>query len=188
MTGVELTGRLLVATPTLRDPNFERTVVLVLDHDDDGTLGVIVNRPTELPVTSVLAPWRDLVSEPDVLFQGGPVSTNSALALAEFIGHRTDDGPVGWKRLYGRLGLVDLDAPPELLAGGVGGMRVFAGYSGWSPGQLEAEIKDGAWYVVESEPGDAFSRAPQDLWREVLRRQLGDLALVASFPKDPTLN
>lgn len=184
MNGVALTGRLLVATPMLRDPNFVRTVILVLDHDGDGTLGVVVNRPTELPVTSVLAPWTEFVSEPDVLFEGGPVATDSALALAEV---PKGAEPLGWRRLYGRLGLVDLDAPPELLTG-LHGMRVFAGYSGWSPGQLESEITDGGWYVVDSEPDDPFSTEPTGLWRRVLRRQRDELALVATFPDDPAMN
>lgn len=187
MSTADYTGRLLVATPSLRDPNFVRTVVLVLDHDGEGTLGVVVNRPTDMPVTSVLAPWDDLVCEPDVLFQGGPVSTSSALALAELPVDAPDE-PVGWRRLHGRLGLVDLDAPPELLMGGVGSMRVFAGYSGWSPGQLDAEIERGGWYVVEAEPGDAFTTAPEDMWRRVLRRQTGRLSLVATFPDDPSMN
>ncbi len=181
------TGQLLVATPVLGDPNFARSVVLILDHDGDGALGVVVNRPTELPVTSVLEPWGDLVCQPDVLFQGGPVATDSALALAE-VPVGTPGEPVGWRRLHGRLGLVDLDTPPELLAGGVRGVRVFAGYAGWSPGQLELEVKDGGWYVVEAEPDDAFTQDPAGLWRRVLRRQRDELALVATFPDDPTMN
>ena len=187
MSGPYFTGQLLVATPALSDPNFARSVVLILDHDGDGALGVVVNKPTDLPVTSVLAPWTDMVCQPDVLFHGGPVATDSALALAE-VPDGLDAEPLGWRRLYGRLGLVDLDTPPELLAGGVRGMRVFAGYSGWSPGQLEAEVKEGGWYVVDSEPGDAFTLDPTTLWRRVLRRQPDELALVATFPDDPTLN
>lgn len=191
MTGAHqnLTGRLLVATPKVRDPNFERAVVLILDHDADGTLGVVVNRPTELSVTSVLEGWTDFVSTPDVLFQGGPVATNSALALAEIpAGTADEETPVGWRKLYGRLGLVDLDAPPQLLAGGLGGMRIFAGYAGWSPGQLEAEISDEGWYVVDAEPHDPFSGDPASMWRAVLRRQDRDLAFIATLPEDPTLN
>ncbi|HEY8456989.1 MAG TPA: YqgE/AlgH family protein [Actinopolymorphaceae bacterium] len=186
---VSFTGRLLVASPVLRDPNFARTVVLVLDHDADGALGVVLNRPTETPVTSVLAPWTDLVTQPDVVFSGGPVATDSALGLAVLPPGVDGDGePLGWKRLYGKIGLVDLDAPPELLAGGLGGLRVFAGYAGWSPGQLELEVKAGGWYVVDSEPHDAFSPDPTGLWRQVLRRQRDELALVATFPEDPTMN
>lgn len=189
MTGEPRTGMLLVATPKVSDPNFERAVVLILDHDEDGTLGVVVNRPTEMSVTSVLEPWTDFVSAPDVLFQGGPVAKNSALALAELpAGTSDEESPLGWRKLYGRLGLIDLDAPPELVAGGLGSMRVFAGYSGWSPGMLEREIADGGWYVVDAEPEDPFTEKPEDMWRQVLRRQFGDLALVATFPEDPTLN
>jgi putative transcriptional regulator len=90
--------------------------------------------------------------------------------------------------VFGRLGLVDLDAPPEVVAAEIGAMRVFAGYAGWAPDQLEQEIKEGAWFVVESAPDDPFHLDPELLWRDVLRRQGGDLALVASFPQDPTMN
>jgi putative transcriptional regulator len=182
-----LTGQLLVAAPALRDPNFARSVVLLLDHDGDGALGVVVNRPTELTVTSVLAPWNDLVCQPGVLFQGGPVATDSALGLAE-LPAGIDGEPLGWRKLYGRIGLIDLDTPPEVVAGGVGAVRVFAGYSGWSPGQLESEIEDGGWYVVDAEPADPFTLDPGGLWRRVLRRQRGELALVATFPEDPSMN
>ncbi|MGW0230207.1 YqgE/AlgH family protein [Actinopolymorpha singaporensis] len=187
MTGDYYTGQLLVATPALTDSNFARGVVLVLDHDHDGALGVLVNRPSELPVTSVLAQWSDLVCPPDVLFHGGPVATDSALALAE-VPADGEAEPLGWRRLHGHLGLVDLDTPPELLAGGIRAMRMFAGYAGWSPGQLEAEVKEGGWYVVDAEPGDAFTTDPEGLWRRVLRRQPDELALVATFPEDPSLN
>jgi len=148
MSAVDYTGRLLVATPALRDPNFVRTVVLILDHDSDGTLGVVINRPTEMPVTSVLASWNDFVCPPDVLFQGGPVSTNSALGLAE-VTVGVPDEPVGWRRLYGRLGLIDLDTPPELVSGGVGSIRVFSGFSGWPAGPPARGIGEGGWNVVE---------------------------------------
>ena len=153
MGGMEedLSGRLLVATPLLGDPNFRRTVVLIVeDEPEEGTLGVVLNRPTEVPVGQVLESWTDLVTGPSVVFRGGPVAPNSALALAIVPG---DDEPVGWRALDGsavmsRIGLVDLDAPPQLLAGGIASLRVFAGYAGWGPGQLQAEIDEGAWYVL----------------------------------------
>src|SRR5580658_10910580 len=119
MEAETLSGRLLVATPLLGDPNFRRTVILIVeDEPDEGTLGVVLNRPTELPVGQVLEPWTELVTGPSVVFQGGPVAPNSALALAVVPG---TDEPVGWHPLDGapamaRLGLVDLDAPPGLLA------------------------------------------------------------------------
>ena len=182
-----LTGRLLVATPKLEDPNFARSVVLLLDHDDDGALGVIISRPTTVPVADVLPAWSDLVSGPDVLFSGGPVATDSALAIA-VLADRDDDVPVGWRPLYPGAGLVDLDAPPELLSGMLTGMRVFAGYAGWGAGQLEGEIAEGAWYVVPAEPEDLLDPDAESLWRRVLRRQRGELAFVHTCPLDPTLN
>ncbi|GAA1186650.1 YqgE/AlgH family protein [Streptomyces hebeiensis] len=180
-----LTGRLLVATPALADPNFARAVVLLLDHDGEGSLGVVLNRPTPVDVGEILAPWGELAGEPGVVFQGGPVSLDSALGLAVIPG---GDGPLGWRRVHGAIGLVDLDTPPELIARALGSLRIFAGYAGWGPGQLESELREGAWYVVESEPGDVSSPRPEGLWRAVLRRQRGKLAMVATYPDDPSLN
>jgi putative transcriptional regulator len=186
-----MAGRLLVATPQLADPNFRRSVVLVVEHEvEEGTLGVVLNRPTEVPVDRVLPPWSELVTGPSVVFQGGPVALDSALALAHVPG---TDEPLGWRALSGspavaRVGLVDLDAPPELLATEVTRLRVFAGYAGWGVGQLRSEIADGAWYVLSAESGDVFMDAPERLWHDVLRRQGGDLAFVANFPEDPSLN
>jgi putative transcriptional regulator len=188
MAGVaRLTGRLLVATPTLGDPNFSRTVVYVLDHDESGTLGVVVNRPTTVPVGEVLPDWQQYTTDPGVLFQGGPVALDSALGLAVLPGVG-DDEPVGWRRVVDGLGLVDLDAPPEVLVEGMAGLRIFAGYAGWGSGQLEDELAEGAWYVVPGQARDAFTADPEGLWRAVLRRQGGDLALVSTYPEDPTQN
>ncbi|SHK91066.1 YqgE/AlgH family protein [Actinacidiphila paucisporea] len=186
-----LTGRLLVATPKLADPNFDRAVVLVLDHDAEGSLGVVLNRPTPVGVGDVLQNWAALAVLPQVVFQGGPVSLDSALGLAVVPGEpRPGDGPevLGWRRVHGAIGLVDLEAPPELLAAELGSLRIFAGYSGWGPGQLEREVAGGAWYVVESEPGDVSAPDPEGLWRAVLRRQRNELAMVATYPDDPSLN
>ncbi|MEE1796663.1 YqgE/AlgH family protein [Streptomyces sp. BE308] len=180
-----LTGRLLVATPALADPNFDRAVVLLLDHDEEGSLGVVLNRPTPVGVGDILASWAGLTGEPDVVFQGGPVSLDSALGVAVIPG---DEGPLGWRRVHGAIGLVDLEAPPELLAAALGSLRIFAGYAGWGPGQLESELTGGAWYVVESEPGDVSSPRPEKLWRAVLRRQRSELAMIATYPDDPSLN
>ena len=131
MASESLAGRLLVATPMLGDPNFRRTVVLVVEHEpEQGTLGVVLNRPTKVPVGQVLEPWTELATDPSVVFTGGPVSPNSALALAHVPG---TDEPVGWHPLEGsapavaRLGLVDLDAPPGLLAAAIVSLRVYAG-------------------------------------------------------------
>ncbi|MEE1937864.1 YqgE/AlgH family protein [Streptomyces sp. TRM 70361] len=180
-----LTGRLLVATPALTDPNFDRAVVLLLDHDEEGSLGIVLNRPTPVDVGDVLEPWAALAGEPGVVFQGGPVSLDAALGVAVIPGA---EGPLGWRRVHGAIGLVDLEAPPELLAAELGSLRIFAGYAGWGPGQLESELEEGAWYVVESEPGDVYAPDPQRLWRSVLRRQRSELAMVATYPDDPSLN
>ena len=191
MEDESLCGRLLAATPLLGDPNFRRTVVLIVeDSKVEGTLGVVLNRPTEVPLDHVLESWTALVSGPPVVFRGGPISPNSALALA--LAHGNDE-PVGWRSLDGtpmmsRIGLVDLGAPPELLAGGITSMRVFAGYAGWGAGQLREEIDEGAWYVLPGDPADAFAADPERLWQQVLRRQGGELALVATFPDDPECN
>ncbi len=186
-----LAGCLLVATPLLGDPNFRRAVVLIVeDEPEEGTLGVVLNRPTETPVEQVLESWTELVTGPSVLFEGGPVAPNSALGLAMVPG---EDEPLGWQALdavapRSRLGLVDLDAPPQLLAGGIASLRVFAGYAGWGPGQLRSEISEGAWYVLPAEPADAFAAEPGQLWQMVLRRAGGTLALVATYPDDPGQN
>lgn len=184
--GMTLTGRLLVATPVLTDPNFARSVVLMLDHNEEGALGIVVNRPLEVDVSAVLPAWQPYATAPGRLFQGGPVALDSALGVVAVPGD--DEEPVGVKRIIGSLGLVDLDVPPEIIAGGVAGLRIFAGYAGWGAGQLEEEIAQGAWYVVEAESRDAFTDTPQALWRQVLRRQRGDLAFVSTFPEDPSLN
>ena len=191
MEAESLGGRLLVATPLLGEPNFRRTVILIVeDEPEEGTLGVVLNRPTEVQVGQVLQAWAELVTGPTVVFKGGPVSPNSALALALA---RGEDEPLGWHSLDGsslmsRIGLVDLEAPPELLAGGITSLRVFAGYAGWGPGQLRAEIEEGAWYVLAGEPTDAFLAEPERLWPTVLRRQGGEFAIVATYPDDPMLN
>jgi putative transcriptional regulator len=180
-------GRLLVAAPALADPNFDHTVVLLLDVDENGALGVILNRPSPVTVGEILGGWSDLVADPDVLFQGGPVSTDSALAVAS-LSDGEEAEPVGFRRLYGNTGIVDLDAPSELFGSALSGLRIFAGYAGWGATQLEAEIDEGSWYVVAATPADLFGGDPAGLWARVLRRQPGELAWVSTRPFDPTLN
>lgn len=180
-------GQLLVALPEINDGPFHRTVVLVLDHDADGALGVVLNRPLDADVDDVLPGWADVVTAPAALFEGGPVSTNSALAVA-LLQPVVDDTPLGWRSMFGRVGLVDLDVPAATIAAAVAGMRVFAGYAGWGAGQLEAEIEDGSWAVVDASDDDVVASQPQDLWRDVLRRQAGDLRMLSTFPDDPMTN
>jgi putative transcriptional regulator len=179
-------GRLLVASPLLGDPNFARSIVLLLNADDDGSLGVILNRPSTTPVGEVLAPWAGLVRGPEVLFRGGPVETDAALGVARSAG--TGEDLVGWRPLFDHTGLVDLDTPVELLEGGLSELRIYAGYAGWAAGQLEAEIESGAWLVVPAEATDLFALEPERLWAQVLRRQPGETAMLATMPADPTLN
>lgn len=179
-------GTLLLATADLLDPNFAHTVVLLLDVDDDGVLGVVLNRPSPVLVAEVLAPYAELCAEPEVLFRGGPVSPDGALAVALL--RDAEDVPVGFRTVVGRLGMLDLDTPVELLDGGLGGVRVYAGYAGWGAEQLEAEIAEGSWYVVAGEAADAFRVDTTELWRDVLRRQPGQLAWHTTRPTDPDLN
>ncbi|SFK28448.1 YqgE/AlgH family protein [Cellulomonas sp. KH9] len=179
------TGRLLVAAPGLRDRSFRRSVVLVLEHAGEGALGVVLDHPLEVDATSVLPQWQPHLSMPSRLFQGGPVARDTALALADVADGET---PPGVRHLGDRLAVVDLDAPPVLVVDAVRALRVFIGYAGWSAGQLDEEIEAGGWFVVEHVPGDVFTPDPGGLWRRVLRRQPGDLALLSTAPDDASLN
>jgi putative transcriptional regulator len=186
------TGSLLVAAPLLDDPPFARSVVLVIDHDEEGAVGLVINRPTSLEVASILPVWADLADQPRVVFEGGPVGPESALALALLRGSAVDEdegrGGIGVRHLTADLCLVDLDADPDDLVPRMGGLRVFAGYAGWAPEQLEDEIAEGAWFVLPAEPFDVFALDAGRLWARVLRRQTGELRLLATYPDDPTLN
>jgi putative transcriptional regulator len=184
-----LTGRLLVASPELGDPNFARSVVLLVDHDESGALGVILNRPSTTDVAEILPDWHLYATPPQVVFQGGPVGRDSALALASRSdGRGEEDEPTGFRHVHGAIGLVDLDAPSEVVAGVIASMRVFAGYAGWGSEQLEGEIASGDWFVVPVEAGDLSSAEPERLWEQVLRRQEPRLAMIATFPEDPSMN
>jgi len=179
-------GHLLIATPELRDPNFARTVVLMVDVAPDGAVGVILNRPTGVLVGDVLAPWQQRVGEPPVLFEGGPVSTEAALAVGLL--RDAGDVPVGFHAFHGRLGLVDLDTPRELVDDTLSGLRIFAGYAGWGAEQLDDEVAEGSWYVVPALREDVFRASVATLWSDVLRRQPGDLAWQSTRPADPEQN
>lgn len=184
-------GQLVVATPQLGDPNFARTVVLLLRADpDDGALGLVLNRPTGTEVAEVLPHWARLAAEPDTVFQGGPVQPEAAICL----GRGRPGGPAvtSFAALSGvpggSLGTVDLDAAPEDVRVAVSEIRLFAGYAGWAAGQLEGEVAEGAWWVLDALPADAFAVQPELLWRQVLLRQGAPLAFAASYPADPSLN
>ncbi len=179
-------GMLLLASPDLIDPNFADTVVLLLDVDETGALGVVLNRPSAVAVAEVLSSWSGAVAAPDVLFQGGPVGKDSALAVALL--RDVDDEPLGFRAVSGGLGLIDLDTPVELLSDHLAGLRIFAGYAGWGPGQLAGEVEEGSWYVVHGHAADAFLGDTSSLWRDVMRRQPGELAWHSTRPADPDLN
>ena len=179
-----LRGRLLVAAPPLVDPNFDRTVVLVLEHGEDGGLGIVLNRRSETALDDVFPEWRELASPPEFAFAGGPVATDAVIALAR----RRHVDIEGFVEILDDLGTIDLADDPLRIGAALGSLRVFAGYAGWAPGQLEAELHQGAWFVVSAEPGDPFVSAPERLWRDVLRRQRGRLALFSNYPEDATVN
>ena len=179
-------GKLLVAAPRLLDPNFARTVVLVLAHGEQGAVGLVLNRPTMTLVSSPLPEWEELASAPAVVFVGGPVSEGS-ICLAQ-VKPQVSELDAGYLPLQGTLGTVDLEADPAFVGAWVEKLRIFAGYGGWGPAQLEAEIEEGAWWVLESMEEDVFSDDPSGLWKKVLRRQGGELALMSAYPPDPSLN
>ena len=181
-------GRLLVVTPPLEDPHFDRTVVFMLEHHDDGAIGVVINRPSFESLDEPLDRWIDLQSAPTSVFSGGPVEENALIALAETTGPLGEDGGEHLSPITSTIASADLTADPALVAAEVRGVRVFRGYAGWGPGQLENEIEAGAWLVLDSEPGDVFSDDPDELWRTVLRRQGGRLAWLADAPDDLSSN
>jgi putative transcriptional regulator len=185
--GDDLTGRLLVASPRLADPSFSRTVVFVLDHEPAGALGLVLNRPTGVPVDEILARWHRQAEKaaPAVIFSGGPVSPGAVIGLVR----RPPAGePVGWHPVVGEIGTVDLSVAPEDQPASLGGARLFSGYSGWSSRQLDEELAEGAWFCLDALEEDLLTDRPEGLWHDVLRRQGGDIGLLATYPPHPYLN
>ena len=186
MQGGELTGRLIVATPMIGDPNFSRTVVLVLAHGDEGAFGVVLNRPSRRDAAELVPAWGERAAPPSVMFLGGPVAPNAvvALGLAESEGPATE----GRQPVVGNLVTVDLNRPPEEAGSGIGALRLFAGSAGWSAGQLEAEVESSGWWVLDARETDAVGPTPDRLWSEVLARQRGELRWFARYPIDASFN
>ena len=177
-------GTLLLASTDLLEPTFRRSVIYIVEHNDGGTLGVVLNRPSETAVYNVLPQWTDLVAKPKTMFVGGPVKRDAALCLGTLrIGVDPDALP-GMRHVAGRIVMVDLDTDPESIAESVEGVRVFAGYSGWTIGQLDSEIERDDWIVLSALPSDVLVEPRVDLWSQVLRRQPMPLPLLATHPID----
>lgn len=177
-------GRLLVAAPALVDPNFHRTVVLMLEHNEEGALGLVLNRPSELIAAEAIPGDLGLALEDHgVVFRGGPVQPEAVIIVADF----TDPGAAA-SMVFGTVGIVDPEADATDLAGAVRSIRAFGGYAGWSAGQLEREIEEEAWIDAGPVVEDVFTDEPETLWNRVLDRKGGTWRLIARIPPDPTLN
>ena len=183
-----LKGRLLVALPPLVDENFDRTVVLVLEHGDGGALGVVLNRPGDRSVDDVLSPWASHASTPAVFFNGGPVETESIIGVATCAGRPEDHAGDHWAPIVDGIGTVDLSVPPDEHDPPIEHLRLFVGYAGWAPAQLEGELRAGAWILADFRTDDVFAPEPDALWREVLRRQGGRIAWLANYPDELARN
>lgn len=179
-------GELLVSTASDDADFFHKSVVLLLEHDDTGSIGLILNKPSKTAVAKILPDWADLVNPPDVFFGGGPVRTNSALCLAKVLDDK--EQPPGWDSSIGDIGLLHLQTPIELVAGAYSDIRIYAGYSGWEPGQLDAEIKQNAWIRCTPRHEDIFGSDVRLLWRRVLTRTRGDGVLLSGYTDHPEQN
>jgi putative transcriptional regulator len=187
MTGVDnLRGKLLIASPALFDPNFRRTVVLITEHNDEGAMGLVLNRPATATVSDVVPELEDLADGDGQIHVGGPVSPGALIVLAEF-----DDVSQAAAVITGDLGFVPADTDHEEIVDGTRRARVFAGCAGcagWGPEQLESEMQDESWIVAPARPDDAFAEDPDELWRTVLRRKGGRFPLLETLPEDPSVN
>lgn len=179
-----LPGSLLVSAATLTEATFRRTVVYVIEHSPAGTLGVVLNRPSETAVHDVLPGWAVHAVRPQALFLGGPVTREAALCLGTVRVGSSAAGVPGLRTVQGRVVLVDLEADPDAVAPLLDGVRVFVGYAGWSGGQLDGELARGDWLVLSSLATDVLEPGRVDLWGKVLRRQPMPLALLATHPLD----
>lgn len=181
-------GTLLLANTDLLEPTFRRSVIYIVEHNEGGTLGVVLNRASETAVYNVLPQWTNLSAKPKTMFIGGPVKRDAALCLATLrVGADPQDVP-GLRHVDGRVVMVDLDADPDAIAPLVEGVRIFAGYSGWTIGQLEGEIERDDWIVLSALPSAVLAGPRSDLWGQVLRRQPLPLSLLATHPVDISRN
>ncbi len=178
-----LCGQLLLASPSLMDPNFMRTVVLIGLHSEEGAMGIVLNRPSTVTVSEAVPQLEQAVAESELVYVGGPVQSNSIVCLAEFL----DPAPAGLLVL-GRISFPAPDAGIDELAEATARRRVFAGYAGWGEGQLDEELDHGDWIAQTAMPDDVFTDVPRDLWSTVLERKGGGYALLARMPLDPSVN
>ncbi|SER69520.1 putative transcriptional regulator [Propionibacterium cyclohexanicum] len=179
-------GELLVSAAGRDAGFFDQAVILLLDNDENGAIGVALNKPSTTPVSNVLPAWAGQLNPPPVLFAGGPVTPNGAICLAKVL-DRSEEPP-GWRPVVGDVGLLHLDTPVEIVHGAYSDVRVFAGYAGWQPGQLEAELRQHVWIRSTPREEDIFGTNAQGLWRRVLRRQGGEAALLSAYTDDPSRN
>lgn len=183
-------GSLLLATPALEDPNFHRSVILLLAYgEEEGALGVVLNRCNGVPVRVLLPGWEDVATEPASVFVGGPVQRSSVICVAR-LRPEYPEGFDGCQPIHGRLATLDLNRSPEEMAPGVDRLRIFSGYAGWSAGQLDDELATGSWLVlpVDADLDDPFTPDPDDLWARILRRKGGRYALYAKAPPKLSMN
>jgi len=176
-------GQLLIAGPGLLDPNFWRTVVLVVEHTDEGALGLVLNRPSETSVGESVPQIEELVERTEPLFIGGPVQPSSVIILAEF-----EDPTDAALIAFGDIGVLGGGAASAELGPGVRAGRAFAGHAGWGPGQLDSELERGDWILERARREDAFTPDASELWPRVLTRKGGSYALIARMPPDPSVN
>jgi putative transcriptional regulator len=177
-----LKGQLLIAGPNLVDPNFRRTVVLVGEHNEEGALGVVLNRASEATVDEAVPELKLLVDSLEPVHVGGPVQPSAIVVLADFV-----EPDRAGSLVLDSVGFLPAEVDPDEL-GELRRARVFAGYAGWGPGQLDAELEEGSWIVEPAQPDDVFTEEPDDLWATVLRRKGGPFSLLALMPYDPSLN
>lgn len=181
-------GTLLLANIDLWEPTFRRSVIYIIEHNDGGTLGVVLNRPSETAVHNILPQWAELATTPKTMFIGGPVKRDAALCLGKVRAGADATGVPGLRPVQGRIVMVDLDADPDSVAPVLDGIRIFAGYSGWTGGQLDGEIERDDWMVLSALPSDVLVEPRVDLWSRVLRRQPLPMSLLATHPIDTGRN
>ena len=166
------------------DRNFRRSVFLMIEHSRSGAIGLVLNQATKTTTQELFPEWGSRTNSIPEVFVGGPVEPNSCLALGRFIGETSEPHHF----IFSNVGIIDLGSDPDMLPESLTEMKIFSGYSGWSPMQLDSELAADAWFVVEADPFDVFSSNHHELWSLVLRRQKGPMAWLANYPEDPKLN